>query len=508
MARPLKPALVWHVDHYRFRCRVKDGGRPWVDLPVGLTVAQAEKSALELATMAARGELSSPDTPTRRRAATPTETFAAWAERWTEAREARGKVTASDSLSHLKHHVFVPLGPRPMARITKSEIEDLVDSLDQKVQAGKLAWKTAINIWATITKAFGDAAHSKDRTLRVREDNPAAGVRGPDRGARKVKTFLFPAEAHALLSSEAVPLGFRRAAALAIYLGLRAGELRSLSWDDIDLDTRRIHVHQGFDRKKHTAKGTKSNKGRQFTIERAALPLLRQLRAEAGGKGPVLKIGRFYQLAKDLRGHLERAGVTRADLFVTDETRKNLTFHDLRATTFTWMAIRGDNPLVIKETAGHSDLKQTEEYIRTATQLTGAVGTLFQTLPAGLLGEGLDTTSGPDEGETTYKSASKRRVTDGLRTPEAHDETPGCGVDVDGEGEGEAAKPTRKEGVSIPSASIADPIEAALTAAMTKATIAGEWTVVKALVGELEARRSARVGVIDLAEVRRAREMG
>jgi hypothetical protein len=37
------------------------------------------------------------------------------------------------------------------------------------------------------------------------------------------------------------------------------------------------------------------------------------------------------------------AGVKRAELHRTDKTRKALTWHDLRATGVTWMAIRGDD---------------------------------------------------------------------------------------------------------------------------------------------------------------------
>jgi hypothetical protein len=59
--------------------------------------------------------------------------------------------------------------------------------------------------------------------------------------------------------------------------------------------------------------------------------------------------------------------------------------------------------------------------------------------------------------------------------------------------------------MSIPPVSVPDAVEAALAEAVTKATLAGEWGVVKALVGELEARRKARGQVVDLDAVRRER---
>jgi integrase len=43
-----------------------------------------------------------------------------------------------------------------------------------------------------------------------------------------------------------------------------------------------------------------------------------------------------------------------------------MTWHDLRATGLTWLAIRGDDPLKIKQRAGHSAFSTTEGYVRQA----------------------------------------------------------------------------------------------------------------------------------------------
>ena len=51
----------------------------------------------------------------------------------------------------------------------------------------------------------------------------------------------------------------------------------------------------------------------------------------------------------------------------------------------------------------------------------------------------------------------------------------------------------------------ADAVEAALAAALQAATVAGKWDVVAQLARELEARRTARGGVVDLAVERKRR---
>src|SRR5258708_32408989 len=89
-------------------------------------------------------------------------------------------------------------------------------------------------------------------------------------------------------------------------------------------------------------------------------------------------------LSAKLKGYLRRAGVDRADLFVSDATRKAITFHDLRATGITWMAARGDDPLRIMQRAGHEDFETTKLYLREAENLSAGFGDVFPALPGSI----------------------------------------------------------------------------------------------------------------------------
>jgi hypothetical protein len=62
-----------------------------------------------------------------------------------------------------------------------------------------------------------------------------------------------------------------------------------------------------------------------------------------------------------------------------------MTFHDLRATGITWCAVRGDDPLKVKQRAGHSTFSTTEGYIREAENLREGFGEVFPSLPPSLL---------------------------------------------------------------------------------------------------------------------------
>lgn len=103
-------------------------------------------------------------------------------------------------------YVLPIIGPRPTPTVRTEQIESIVGDLDARVRVGAMSWKTASNVWGNVSKMFDDAAHPKDRTLRVRAENPATGVSGPDRGLRKVLAFLYyPNEAHTLVEKTAAP---------------------------------------------------------------------------------------------------------------------------------------------------------------------------------------------------------------------------------------------------------------------------------------------------------------
>jgi hypothetical protein len=107
-------------------------------------------------------------------------------------------------------------------------------------------------------------------------------------------------------------------------------ELAALEWEDVDLPRGTIHIHRSVDRLRGGTKSTKTGDARRFPIEDAILPLLATMRTESGGKGPVLPfMANKSESSKNLRQYLTWAGVTRAELYADDATRKRVTFHDV-----------------------------------------------------------------------------------------------------------------------------------------------------------------------------------
>ena len=364
---------------YRARIRLADGTRPRIPVPAGFSEARARAAAEAWQQKEDReGALF---LSKKRRGGEPSaqETVAEWSERWLDRRDELGHTTVGDDRGRLRMHIL-PLLQKPVAALTKSDIEGVRDALDVKVRAGQIAWKTATNTWAVLSKMCSDMANSKDRQLRVFEFSPAAGVQPTDRGIERSKPFLYPSELLAFVECRAIPRAWRSLVAVAVYTGLRAGELEALRWEDVDLDRGIISVHRSIDRSRGIAKETKSGKPRRFKMEAELIPLLCRMHDERTGD-LVVEMPPLRDLAEKLRHYLAIAGVTRPELTARTATQKQLTFHDLRATACTWWSLRGDDPMKIMARAGHASFGTTQIYVRAAEVLRDDFGAVFPAVP-------------------------------------------------------------------------------------------------------------------------------
>jgi integrase len=422
------------------------------------------------------------------------ETVDGYAKRWLADREGRIKSLRSDR-GRLERHVLGILGSLDVRTFNRDDVERLRDDLDRKIVARKLSWKTAANVWTVVTSMADEMVNAKRRELRVRQDNPYKDVRPPERGSRKAKQYLYPSEFLALVSCDDVPLRWRRAVAVAVYTYARDGELRELRWDggDVDLEHGVLSITRAYNQSNKRVEETKTGDTRRFAIEKNLLPLLRAMQEEKGGKaakGTVLSLAPQGNMARGLRTYLKRAGVTRPELHVGTATRKPMTFHDLRSTGATWMAVRGDDPLKIKQRCGHASFATTEIYIREAEAVRVGFGDVFPPLPASLLEPppvwqrfGTIQTGRPRKAKNKRDSVPK----EGLEASQVAESTKISH-------ESRAGDPPRVD-VSAREPVASGPtemtIEAVLVKALGEAAAAGRFDVVAQLAKELEARRLA-----------------
>lgn len=140
---------------------------------------------------------------------------------------------------------------------------------------------------------------------------------------------------------------------VALFTGLRRGELFNLHWSDIDFDSRFIDVRnrEGF--------RTKTGDERRIPLPGNALAVLKRLndtRTDAE-EGPVW-IG-----PRGVRIDPERASKLLKKFFRMAGLPEELTFHSLRRTCASWLAENGVPFAVIQGITGHSNKEMTDIYI-------------------------------------------------------------------------------------------------------------------------------------------------
>jgi integrase len=165
-----------------------------------------------------------------------------------------------------------PLGAARIARITRRDVQALVDDL---AAAGQDA-STVRNAIKPLQAVFRRAV--EDGVLSV---NPTTGLRLPAVEGKRER-IATPDEAARMLA--VLPMGDSRLIwALAFYSGLRLGELRALRWSDIDRSEAVIRVERALD-----AKGSeidvKSKAGRR------TVPIVARLEQELGAIAPTVEI--------------------------------------------------------------------------------------------------------------------------------------------------------------------------------------------------------------------------
>ena len=259
--RPPTGRPKWNPSKKVWQARViLDGREKTVDLPnVAEEDAPRARHLARLLALRAKKLGAVPETSP--------ETVNEWFERWADVRRTRGLTSVRNDEGRFSKWVGPRIGTLPMSSIQRVDLEEIVQELDASVRAGKLRWKTAINVWGVVSKMFSDACQSKVLSLRVRGDNPAREVLGPDRGAEREGPFLYPREFAALIRCKRVPIRWRRIFTLSTYLYTRGGELEALEWSAVSFDHRYVHVHHAVDSDTGDIKTTKTKENRKIPLE-------------------------------------------------------------------------------------------------------------------------------------------------------------------------------------------------------------------------------------------------
>ena len=154
---------------------------------------------------------------------------------------------------------------------------------------------------------------------------------------------------------------------LALYTGMRNGELYALAWDKVSFENHRILVNTAWNNK-DGFKDTKSGDDRIVQIAPKLMELLKELKLQDSKSDFVLpRITKWDkgEQARELRMFLSGLGLPA------------IRFHDLRATWATLLLSKGVAPIKVMMMGGWKDLKTMQIYVRKAgVEIEGATDCL------------------------------------------------------------------------------------------------------------------------------------
>jgi integrase len=308
-------------------------------------------------------------------------TLLVWGDKWLDRREVSGahRAIATERSTWKNHVATAPFASYPLADITRRDVRDWVETLCRKKALKPAAWKAGTPARTNRMLSRQSVLHALNLLRRCLADaideelftgdNPAKDVRVPKKpSSEEGWTYLTVEEIRRVLHGGQVPQEARLLFTVAIYTGLRQGELWGLRWDDVHLDDAAPKVvvrysHRG---------PTKSGKVRHVPLlapAKLALETWKQL-APQSDEGLVFttKTGcRRYK--SDDAGWRDRRlgkGQTEPGIKSLAGITRRVRFHDLRHTCASHLVMgtwgRAWRIEEVCALLGHSDISVTQRY--------------------------------------------------------------------------------------------------------------------------------------------------
>ncbi|MGD9808741.1 MAG: tyrosine-type recombinase/integrase [Deferribacterales bacterium] len=237
-------------------------------------------------------------------------------------------------------------GDKELSKLNKRDLSEFVN---YRIKAGYA--KTSVNIDIRNLKA----ALSKALEWELIHNNPFYGFKQlkTDRQAPK---FLSLEDIHKVSTAIDDPI-IKRAFFFYILTGCRREEILSLTWQDLDIERRVIHI-----------KKSKTHLDRWIPINDSLMEIIDTIPH---------KIGFLFQ-GKKKGTHLHKDTMThKIKQYLKKAGFAEMRLHDLRHTFASQLALSGESLQTIRDLLGHTDIRTTEIYAHlTNDHLKAAVNKL------------------------------------------------------------------------------------------------------------------------------------
>ncbi|MBJ7578431.1 site-specific integrase [Devosia sp. MC532] len=180
-----------------------------------------------------------------------TETVAQAGAAWLEKSKSKGLElsTIAQYRQHLEFHIAPFIGSRRLTSLTSRTVREFEDTLINAGRSGALTVKVLTSLSSIIADAKERGKVQQNVVLDVKRDRSGAASRLARRNKPNLivgKDVPTPDEIRRFIAVS--DQKWRPFFMTAIFTGLRASELRGLSWRDVDLKKQQLHVRQRADR--------------------------------------------------------------------------------------------------------------------------------------------------------------------------------------------------------------------------------------------------------------------
>ena len=261
------------------------------------------------------------------------------------------KKSHRDDEARYRNHIAPILAKSIARKIVVLDIQRLKKTIKKKKTNGKAFSDNTVKHCISLVRGIFNYAITRKL---FNGPNPVSETlkahKGFLKGASDKRTrFLSRDEAQVLLSEiKKVSLQTYSICLVSLYTGLRMGEIFSLTWQDVDLVNKLIHV-----------RNPKNNEARHAYLTPNLVEVFKELSGKKSGLiFPDRNGKRIAQLSDTFDRAVIKLGLNDAH---TDRLNKVVP-HTLRHTFASWLAMQGQTILTIRDLMGHKSIEMTLRY--------------------------------------------------------------------------------------------------------------------------------------------------
>jgi integrase len=264
------------------------------------------------------------------------------------------KVSVTDDRERLEKYIYPQVGSVQMKVFTRADADRVMAKLPAHLKPG-----TRRHVAQLVNRVVRLALFTG---LVDRSPLPPGWLPRAPNAESIAKESLLPSEEATLLAGRdeagevVVPLEYRIAYAFLHREGMRKGEVRRLTWGDIDLKKGIVSLDEN-----------KTERPRSWVLSPSMVRVLQawsDMHPDAESDDAVFPEVRWEKLAPLYRAHCAAVGIDRERLFQRKANKLRLRAHDARAFFITAGIFAGRDVLWLTDRTGHTTLAMLRRYER------------------------------------------------------------------------------------------------------------------------------------------------